>query len=60
MKEYTDDACNLDMKPGLHQERLLKYPANYMHAPRSAFPNPAPKDVENFANDLAMKMTFGR
>jgi hypothetical protein len=46
------------MKGGLASN--IDYPANYMHAPRSAHPTPAPKDAENFANDRAMKITMGR
>lgn len=57
MKDSTElHTANLEMKGGLNG---IDYPQNFVRAPKSAFPTPAPKDANNVANDLAMKVTMG-
>lgn len=51
--ESNQSCVALDMEKGLHQDKLyLNYPANYMHAPKSAFPSKPPKDKSPSAAEI--------
>ena len=54
-KEFDDKACNLDMPPGLHG---IDYPARYMHAPKSCYPEKNSKHGEKVEASKAMAMTM--
>jgi hypothetical protein len=60
MSKEVDDmhACNLEMKGGLEAD--IDYPANYLHAPKSSFPDRPSKGSIPSATQVFNQVMRGR